>query len=143
MRQLSKFQSAVFLTGGLLMVAGVVMNFFGLWLAAAWTFLIGAVAFGGMQMMQTYSGKSVTIRRLRRIMTIADVLFIVSGLFLVEQNCNFLLPLFQNYGIQGIVYYNQYIVHNNWVLVLFVAAILELYTMHRIGHELEEEAKKL
>ena len=96
-----------------------------------------------MQMMQTYSGKSVTIRRLRRIMTIADVLFIVSGLFLVEQNCNFLLPLFQNYGIQGIVYYNQYIVHNNWVLVLFVAAILELYTMHRIGHELAEEAKKL
>ena len=133
----------MFLTGGLLMVAGVVMNFFGLWQVAAWIFLIGAVAFGGMQMMQTYLGKSVTIRRLRRIMTIADVLFIVSGLFLVEQNCRFLQPLFQNYGVQGIIYYNQYIVHNNWVLVLFVAAILELYTMHRIGHELAEEAKKL
>ena len=29
------------------------------------------------------------------------------------------------------------------VLVLFIAAILELYTMHRISNELSKEAKKL
>lgn len=45
--------------------------------------------------------------------------------------------------MQGMVYYAQYVVHNNWVLVLFVAALLELYTMHRISNELAKEAKKL
>ena len=104
---------------------------------------MGAVCFGGMQMMQTYEGNNVVIRRLRRIMTLADVLFIVSGLLLLEQNFNFLMPLFQKNGMQGMIYYAQYVVHNNWVLVLFVAALLELYTMHRISSELAEEAKKL
>jgi uncharacterized membrane protein SpoIIM required for sporulation len=29
-----------------------------------------------------------------------------------------------------------------WVVLLLVAAILEVYTTHRISHELEKEAKK-
>ena len=37
--------------------------------------------------------------------------------------------------------YIKYI-HNNWVIVLLVAAVLQLYSSHRIGHELEKEAKK-
>ena len=125
------------------MVIGVALNFFGFQQVAACLFLLGAVCFGGMQMMQTYEGNNVVIRRLRRIMTLADVLFIVSGLLLLEQNFNFLMPLFQKNGMQGMIYYAQYVVHNNWVLVLFVAALLELYTMHRISSELAEEAKKL
>ena len=125
------------------MVIGVALNFFSFQQVAACLFLLGAVCFGGMQMMQTYEGNNVVIRRLRRIMTLADVLFIVSGLLLLEQNYNFLMPLFQKNGMQGMIYYAQYVVHNNWVLVLFVAALLELYTMHRISSELAEEAKKL
>lgn len=96
------------------MVVGVALNFFGVMKVAACLFLLGAVCFGGMQMLQTYEGRDVVIRRLRRIMTLADVLFIVSGLLLLEQNFNFLMPLFQKYGMQGMVYYAQYVVHNNW-----------------------------
>jgi hypothetical protein len=143
MKQLNSLQNLIFLAGGALMVIGVVLNFFGFQQVAACLFLLGAVCFGGMQMMQTYEGNNVVIRRLRRIMTLADVLFIVSGLLLLEQNFNFLMPLFQKNGMQGMIYYAQYVVHNNWVLVLFVAALLELYTMHRISSELAEEAKKL
>lgn len=143
MRQLNSFQNIIFIAGGVLMVVGIALNFFGFSMAGSWTFLAGAVCFGVMQMMQQYDGKDVVIRRLRRMMTVADVLFIVAGLLMVEQNCQFLLPLFQKNGIQGLTYYAQYVVHNNWVLVLFVAAILELYTMHRISHELSKEAKKL
>jgi len=33
-------------------------------------------------------------------------------------------------------------VHNNWIVVLLVAAILQLYTSHRIANEMEKEAKK-
>jgi phosphatidylglycerophosphate synthase len=143
MKQLNSLQNLIFLAGGALMVIGVAHNFFGFQQVAACLFLLGAVCFGGMQMMQTYEGNNVVIRRLRRIMTLADVLFIVSGLLLLEQNFNFLMPLFQKNGMQGMIYYAQYVVHNNWVLVLFVAALLELYTMHRISSELAEEAKKL
>lgn len=143
MKQLNSLQNLIFLAGGALMVIGVALNFFDFQQVAACLFLVGAVCFGGMQMMQTYEGNNVVIRRLRRIMTLADVLFIVSGLLLLEQNFNFLMPLFQKNGMQGMIYYAQYVVHNNWVLVLFVAALLELYTMHRISSELAEEAKKL
>ena len=143
MKQLNSLQNLIFLAGGALMVIGVALNFFGFQQVPACLFLLGAVCFGGMQMLQTYEGKNVVIRRLRRIMTLADVLFIVSGLLLLEQNFNFLMPLFQKNGMQGMIYYAQYVVHNNWVLVLFVAALLELYTMHRISSEIAEEAKKL
>jgi hypothetical protein len=37
--------------------------------------------------------------------------------------------------------YLQY-VYNKWVITLLIAAILQLYTTHRISHELEKEAKK-
>ena len=143
MRQLNKLQNFIFIAGGVLMVIGIALNFFGFPLMGSWTFLLGAIGFGVMQMLQQYDGRSVVIRRLRRMMILADVLFIVSGLLMVEQNCQFLLPLFQKNGIQGLTYYAQYVAHNNWVLALFVAAVLELYTMHRISNELSKEAKKL
>jgi len=38
--------------------------------------------------------------------------------------------------------YLQY-VYNKWVVTLLIAAILQLYTTHRISQELEKEAKKL
>ena len=40
--------------------------------------------------------------------------------------------------------YNAYLtyIHNNWVVLLLVAAMLELYSTHRISNELDKEAKK-
>ena len=84
MKQLNSLQNFIFLSGGALMVTGVALNFFGFMKVAACLFLVGAVCFGGMQMMQAYEGRDVVIRRLRRMMTLADILFIVSGLLLLE-----------------------------------------------------------
>ena len=114
MKQLNSLQNLIFLAGGALMVIGVALNFFGFQQVAACLFLLGAVCFGGMQMMQTYEGNNVVIRRLRRIMTLADVLFIVSGLLLLEQIFNFLMPLFQINGMQGMIYYAQYVRQKNY-----------------------------
>ena len=41
------------------------------------------------------------------------------------------------FGINYLTYL-QY-VRNNWIVVLLVAAILQLYTSHRIANELEKE----
>ena len=38
--------------------------------------------------------------------------------------------------------YLQYI-YNKWVVLLLIAALLQIYVTHRIDHELNKEAKKL
>ena len=86
MKQLNKLQTIVFLAGSVLMVAGVVLNMIGtlndlpaLRSSGAVVFAAGAVAFATMQLQQTYSGRNFTIRRLRRIMSVGDVFFMLSG----------------------------------------------------------------
>lgn len=143
MRQLSRLEGLLFMVGGILMVVGVGLNFFGFSQTGSWLFLLGSALFAAMQLRQRYKGTNFVIRRLRRIMTVADVLFILSGLLLVENSNHFLLPLFSLYGMDGVIAYNQYVVHNNWVVTLLIAAVLELYTIHRISNELEQEAKKM
>ena len=120
------------LIGGLLMVIGAGASMF-LQVWAAYIFAPGALMFAAIQMRQSYDGTNFAIRRLRRIMVISDVLFLIAALLMLANQSNFL----------GISYF-QYIkyVHNNWIVVLFVAAILQLYTSHRIANELEKEAKK-
>ena len=131
MRQLSKWESYVMLLGGLLMVIGAGANvLFCSW--APYVFAPGALLFVAMQLRQRYEGRDFTIRRLRRIQIISNVLFLLAGLLMIANQANF-LPIDQ-------LYYITY-VHNNWVVVLLVAAVLQLYTGHRIASELEKDTK--
>lgn len=138
MRQLSKLQSAIFTMGGLLMVVGAGMYVFDLHKPASWIFLAGAVAFAAMQLQQRYEGRSFVIRRLRRIMTMADVCFVAAGLLMIENAYNFLLPTFVNHLTNGLNDYVTFIM-GKWVVLLLIAALLEVYTIHRISNELEKE----
>ena len=131
MRQLNKLQTIIFLSGAVLMVIGAGTYVFSAWAASAVVFAIGAIAFASMQLMQTYEGNNISLRRLRRIMSIGDVMFILSSF-------RFLLPLFTNYFSNGYYYYVTYI-NNNWVVLLLIAAILEIYTTHRISNELKKD----
>ncbi len=124
------------------MVAGAGLYVVGIHTATPWVFTVGAIAFAVMQMQQTYDGRNHTIQRLRRIMTIGDVLFILSALLMLEDSYRVLLPLFTSYMENGYYQYVTYI-NNNWVILLLIAAVLEIYTTHRISHELDKEAKKL
>ena len=131
MRQLSKLEAYAMLLGGLLMVVGAGANvLFCSW--APYVFAPGSLLFVAMQLRQRYEGRDFTIRRLRRIQLISDVLFLLAGLLMIANQANF-LPLNQ-------LMYIKY-VHNNWVVVLLVAAILQLYTSHRIANELEKDTK--
>ena len=118
--------------GGLLMVIGAGASMF-LHQWAAYIFAPGALMFASMQMCQSYEGQNFTIRRLRRIMIISDVLFLIAALLMLANQSNF-------FGISYLQYLKY--VHNNWIVVLLVAAILQLYGSHRIANELEKEAKK-
>lgn len=141
MRELTKRQSILFLLGAVLMVTGAGLYVFGVQKIAPWVFAVGALLFASIQLMQQYEGRNPTILRLRRIMILGDVLFMLSALFMVENAYHLLLPLFLKFGMGG---YNAYLnyIHNNWVVLLLIAALLELYSTHRISNELEKEAKK-
>lgn len=141
MKELNTVQSAIFALGAFLMVlgvAGVVTGF--LVQPATICFTIGSIAFALMQLQQSYEGNSITIKRLRRIMVIGDIAFVLAGLLMFENNFRLIYP-FVATSIDG---YNNWIhyVYNNWVVMLLIAAILEMYTTHRISYELKKEEKK-
>ena len=129
MRQLSKTETILFLLGGLLMVVGAGASMF-LQSWASYVFAPGALLFVAMQLRQRYEGSNFTIRRLRHTMIISDVLFLVAALLMFANQSNFL-------GLDYLSYIKY--VHNNWIVVLLVAAILQLYSSHRIANELEKD----
>ena len=118
--------------GALLMVVGAVMGLFKLsWFP--YVYAVGAIGFASMQMLQRYEGRNLTIKRLRGIMVLSDVLFLFTAVLMFANQGNAL-------GLNWVYYLNY--VKNNWVVLLLLAAILQLYTTYRIDHELEKEAKK-
>lgn len=133
MKQLNRIDNAIFLAGAVLMVVGSAANIFmATW--APYVFATGSLAFVLMQLRQRYEGRNITIRRLRHIMIVSDMLFLVSALLMFANQRNI-------FGLDALTYLKY--IHNNWVVTLLVAAILQLYTTHRISSELEKETEKM
>ncbi len=132
MKQLNRVENIIFLLGAIMIVVGSAANlFFQYW--APYVFAMGVVAYVLMQLRQSYDGTNVTIRRLRRIVIVSDVFFIVSAVLMFASIDNI-------FGLDHITYI-QY-VHNKWVATVLIAAVLQLYSSHRLGKELSEETKK-
>lgn len=133
MKQLNKWQNAIFIMSALLMVIGAATGIFR-WTYFPYVYAIGAIGYASMQLLQRYEGRNFTIRRLRRFMILSDILLLLTGVLMFASQDNAL-------GLDRLIYL-QY-VNNNWVVILLVAAVLQLYTTYRISNELEKEAKKL
>lgn len=142
MKPLTRFQSLLFLAGSILMVAGAAA-FVLMWHreVACWVFLAGAVLFAVIQSMQLYEGGNATIRRLKNIQNVANLFFVLAGILMVDTCHHFLLPLFRSGGSDGYYTYIEY-VYNKWVVLLLVAAILEVYATFRISSEMGREKGK-
>lgn len=129
MRQLSRTETYIYLAGAILMVVGsgahVLLQPWG-----AYLFAIGSIAFALMQMKQTYDGRNVALRRLRRIMVASDVFFLVAAVLMFAGRGN-------PFGLPQIAYVEW--VMNKWVVAVLVAAVLQLYASHRISSELAKE----
>ena len=97
-RTLTRQQSGLLAAGALMMVLGVGGVIFGGSMGLTFVkvctivFAVGAVTFALMQMMQTYNGNDMTLRRLRQIMIIGNVCFILAALLMVESNFQILFP---------------------------------------------------
>ena len=126
MRELNKPESAILVIGAVMMVIGSGANIF----AQSWApyvFAMGTIGFVLMQLKQKYDGDNVAIKRLRRMVIISDVCLLLAAVMMFANMDN----LFRLDAITYIKY-----VHNNWVVVLMVAAMLQLYTSHRISKEI-------
>ena len=126
MRQLNKIENSILLLGAVMMVIGSGANIF----AQSWApyvFGMGTVGYVLMQLKQKYEGSNVAIKRLRRMVIISDVCLLLAAVMMFANMDN----LFRLDALTYIKY-----VHNNWVVVLLVAAMLQLYTSHRISKEI-------
>lgn len=133
MKQLNKIQTIVFAVGGVLMVIGAGCFAF-MWYQQVfcWLFLAGAVMFSLMQSMQTYEGSDFVLRRLKRIQSVANIFFMLSGILMVDTAFMFFRPIFNS-----AITYVDYL-YNKWVVLLLIAAFLEIYTVHRIDSEMKK-----
>jgi hypothetical protein len=127
MKQLNRTQTIIFVIGGLLMVVGAGLSLIQLNIAT-YIYSIGAIGFVSMQMQQRYDGPNFTARRLRRIMLLSDVLFLVAAVLMFASQGN---PL----RLPHLTYITY--IYQKWVIVLLIAAILQLYTSHRLSSELQ------
>ena len=126
MRQLNKIENTILLFGAVMMVIGSGANIFDQpW--APYVFGMGTVGYVLMQLKQKYEGSNVAIKRLRRMVIISDVCLLLAAVMMFANMDN----LFRLDAVTYIKY-----VHNNWVVVLLVAAMLQLYTSHRISKEI-------
>jgi len=130
MRKLNRVQTMVFVAGALLMVIGAGTSLLA-WKGAPFVFAIGALAFTSMQFLQRYEGDNFVICRLRKMMLLSDALFLLSALLMFASMGNV-------FGLSHIDYITY--IYNKWVLTLLIAAILQLYSTHRIDRELAKEA---
>ena len=128
MKELNKIENMILLLGAVMMVVGSGANLF-MQAWAPWVFAMGVIAFVLMQLKQRYEGGNIVIRRLRRMVIMSDVLLLLSAVLMFANMGNM-------FGLAALTYIKY--VHNNWVVVLLVAAMLQLYTSHRISKELEK-----
>ena len=136
---MNNIQAVLFLIGGLLMVIGSgAFVFMFMKHIACWVFLLGPILFSVLQSMQTYQGQNKVIVRLKRILNLSNLLFVFSGILMVDAQYHFLMSLFQHGSDNGYVLYFTY-VYNKWVLLLLIAAVLEVYAVNRIDRELKKE----
>lgn len=111
---MSKIYQIVQGVGAVLLLVGAMLQITR-WELSPILYTIGAVMFAYVQVMTRYEGKNLIVRRLRRQQILGAVLLVFAGVLMFVTK------------------------HNEWVLCLTVAAVLELYTAFRIPSELEKE----
>lgn len=102
------------MTGAVLLLVGAMLQITR-WEFSPCLYTLGAVLFAYVQVMDRYEGKNLILRRLRRQQILGAVLLVFAGVLMFVTR------------------------HNEWVLCLTVAAVLELYTAFRIPSELEKD----
>lgn len=101
------------ISGALLLLAGAVMRI-SYPFHAACLYMVGAVLFAVMQFVIRYKGHDFVLRRLSFQQQIGGILLVAAGVLMFTHS------------------------RNEWIVAMFVGALIELYTAFRISRELEK-----
>ena len=113
---MKKGYAIVQMAGALMLLVGAMLQITR-WDISPYIYMVGAVMFAYVQVLTRYDGRNLVIRRLRRQQVLGAVLLVFAGVLMFVAR------------------------HNEWVLCLSAAAVLQLYTAFRIPAELEKENK--
>lgn len=111
---MKKGYTVIQMVGAVLLLIGAMLQITR-WELSPIIYTIGAVMFAYVQVMSRYDGQNLIVRRLRRQQILGAVLLVFAGVLMFVTR------------------------HNEWVLCLSVAAVIQLYTAFRIPSELEKE----
>jgi cytochrome b subunit of formate dehydrogenase len=111
---MEKLRKILTVLGGLMLLVGACLMITK-WKDAPYIYTIGAVLFGIMQVMDRYTGNSIVLKRLRVQQVVASLLLVVTGVLMFVMH------------------------HNEWIVCLTVAVVIELYTAFRIPQEYRKE----
>ncbi len=135
MKELNQYQRIIYFLGGLLMVVGAVLYAMFLFQPiSCWVMLIGAILFVAMQYEQKYLGTELVVRRLRCILMFAASCLVAAGVFMVEDTYHYLKPMITTYLSNSLFYVKVF--HHNWVVLLLIGTLLEVYATQRMSSEL-------
>jgi hypothetical protein len=134
MTQLNKIQSIIFLAGGALMVIGAGC-FAMMWQQrlTCWVFSSGRPDVHHHATVADLRGHRPHHPPAQAHPGLCQPDVILAGLLMADNAYGFFRPLFSN----AVDYVNY--IFNKWVILLLAAAILEVYTVHRIDHELSQK----
>ena len=111
-----KAYTVVQVVGAVLLLVGAMLQITR-WELSPYINTVGAVMFAYVQVVSRYEGQNLIVRRLRRQQVLGAVLLVFAGVLMFVTR------------------------HNEWVLCLSAAAVLQLYTAFRIPSELEKEKR--
>lgn len=121
MKELNKRQNALFQIGAVLILVGAAVHIFAP-MISLYIYSIGVLFYALMRLKTEYMGRSVVLTRLRRQQLMASACFVLTMVLMSMQDLR--------YG---------FLRHNEWVVSLTIACVLELYTSWRIPQELKKE----
>jgi len=116
-------QTLFYRLGGTLLVVGALLPLFSS-AGATYVFSIGALLFAYAQITESYEGRNIIIRRLRRQQIIGASLLIVTGALMFTS-----------------LYHVSPFTGREWMITFLIATVLELYTILRIEHEEGKEKR--
>ena len=111
---MKRMYAIVQMAGAVLLLVGAMLQITR-WEISPYIYTLGAVMFSYVQVMSRYEGKNLIIQRLRRQQIVGAVLLVFAGVLMFVTR------------------------HNEWILCLSAAAVIQLYTAFRIPSEMEKD----
>lgn len=123
MKELNPIQNTIFRLCSILFVVGLGLHLFQPMVGMV-LYIIGITGFSSMQLLASYDGDDLVIKRLHRQQLMSCVFFIISAICMFMQDLKF-----------GPIELRR----NVWTIFLTVGCVFQLYTAFRLPQELEKK----